>query len=202
MTAYRFTLAMLALAFAVSCTSYDSPALSSTAPTPVGSSTTSAAPLGSRNVSAAATVATPSTASVEFGQGNVGSPFSPTSGHDQSAHAEDNLVPRTVVIDAGGTVTFKTFGVHQVAIYDSGTTPEDIDTTDLVLTPANCPQPMGDALMIDDDTNRLALFAQPCGPNPREVEYQFMEPGRYLVICAFLPHFEVQMYGWVEVRDR
>jgi len=144
------------------------------------------------------------TATVQFGQPNVGSDFPPVPAHDQSAHAKDNLVPRTVVIDKGGAVTFNTFGVHEVAIYAPGTEPGDIDTTDLVLTPAGCPKPgppPGAPLLIDDDINRIALYAQPCGPGMRTVTHTFNEPGRYLVICAFLPHFQVQMYGWVIVRD-
>jgi plastocyanin len=32
--------------------------------------------------------------------------------------------------------------------------------------------------------------------------WTFTTPGRYLVICTFLPHFETGMYGWVTVRDR
>jgi plastocyanin len=32
--------------------------------------------------------------------------------------------------------------------------------------------------------------------------YTFTEPGRYLVICTFFPHFNVGMYGWVVVRAR
>jgi len=138
---------------------------------------------------------------VQFGQPNVGSPFPPTSGHDQSAHAVDNMVPRTVVIDSGDTVIFNTGGVHQVAIYEPGTEPEDIDTSALVLTPAGCPKPGGAPLLINDTENRVALYAQPCGPAPRQVTHTFTEPGRYLVICAFLPHFQVQMYGWVIVRE-
>lgn len=109
------------------------------------------------------------------------------------------MVPRTVVIDKGGTVTFNTFGVHEVAIYDDGTEPEDIDTTALVLMPVGCPTAI--PLLIDDDTNRIALYAQQCG-GARQVVHQFQNPGKYLVICAFLPHFQVQMYGWVVVRDR
>jgi plastocyanin len=137
-------------------------------------------------------------ATIQFGKPNVGSPFPPVPPHDQSAHAKDDMVPRTVVIDKGGTVTINTFGVHEVAIYDDGTEPEDIDTTDLVFMPAGCPNA---PLLMNDDTNRLALYAQPCG-GPRQVVHQFPDPGKYLVICAFLPHFEVQMYGWVIVRDR
>ena len=30
----------------------------------------------------------------------------------------------------------------------------------------------------------------------------FLKPGRYLVICAVLPHFNDKMYAWVEVRPR
>ena len=170
-----------------------------TAPTTVGSPGADVAqnrPNGARS-----TVATPSTATVQFGKPNTGSPFPPTSGHDQSAHAVDNMVPRTVVIDVGGTVTFNVPGVHQVAIYAPGTEPDDIDTSILVLMPPGCPRPGGARLLINDPENREALYAQPCGA-PRVVTHTFTEPGRYLVICAFLPHFEVQMYGWVEVRDR
>ena len=64
---------------------------------------------------------TPLSATIEFGQPRVGSPFPPPSGHDQSAHAKDNLVPRTVVIKTGGSVTFEVPAlVHQIAIYKPG----------------------------------------------------------------------------------
>lgn len=169
----------------------------STAPSRVESGTVPS----DRAPGARTTVASALTATVQFGQPNVGSPFPPTSGHDQSAHAVDNMVPRTVVIDQGGSVIFNTSGVHQVAIYEPGTDPEDIDTSALVLTPAGCPKPGGAPLLIDDADNRVALYAQPCGPAPRQVTHTFTEPGRYLVICAFLPHFQVQMYGWVIVRE-
>ena len=33
------------------------------------------------------------------------------------------------------------------------------------------------------------------------LNFQFLKNGRYLVICAFLPHFEVQMWGWVIVKE-
>jgi hypothetical protein len=114
-------------------------------------------------------------ATVQFGQPNVGSPFPPTSGHDQSAHAKDNLVPRTVVIDRGGTVTFNTFGVHQVAIYEPGTEPEDIDTSILAPMPPGCPP---GPRLINDPNGRVALYAQPCGPGTRQVQHTFTEPGR------------------------
>jgi len=152
-----------------------------------------------RSAGPVATASSATTATMQFGQPNVGSDYPPVPPHDQSAHAKDNIVPRTVVIDKGGKVTFNTFGVHEVAIYAPGTEPGDIDTSDLVQMPAGCPAFA--PLLIDDDTNRIALYSQPCGPGPRAVTHTFTESGRHLVICAFLPHFEVQMYGWVIVRD-
>lgn len=140
---------------------------------------------------------TPLSATVQFGLPGIGSGFPPTSGHDQSAHANDTLVPETVVIDQGGTVTFDTFGVHQIAIYAPGVEPGDIDTSNLTTLPAGCP-PL--PLLINDSQNRVALYATGCGP--RTITHTFSQPGRYLVICAFLPHFEIKMYGWVIVRDR
>ena len=183
----------------MACSQPDSSRLTSSAPTAV--SISGADVRATRPGGTPATIATPDSATVQFGQTNVGTSFPPTSGHDQSAHAVDNMVPRTVVIDKGGTVTFNTIGVHEVAIYAPGTKPDDIDTSVLKLMPAGCPRPAGAPLLINDPNNRVAIYEQPCG-GPRQVTHKFDEPGRYLVICAFLPHFQVQMYGWVEVRDR
>jgi hypothetical protein len=70
----------------------------------------------------------PDSATIQFGNDGVGSHFPPPSGHDASGNARDNLIPRTVVIDKGGPVTFKIgfSGVHQGAIYADGTEPGDI----------------------------------------------------------------------------
>jgi plastocyanin len=148
---------------------------------------------------------TPLSATVQFGRPNSGSPFPPDPPHDQSAHAEDNLVPRTVVIKAGGTVTFQVAAaVHQIAIYDSGTEPEDIDTSVVtnLNTFAGCvgPPVVMAPLVINDSTNRIATYPVPCF-TPATRTHTFNTPGRYLVICAFLPHFNVQMYGWVIVKE-
>lgn len=136
-------------------------------------------------------------AAMQFGQPDVGSPFPPSADHDASAHAKDNIVPRTVVIDLGGTVTFDVpAGVHQIGIYAPGTNPGDIDTSVLVrLCPGTAPR------LINDARNRVALLTNACG-SAWQAQYTFTTPGRYLVICAFLPHFQVGMYAWVEVRDR
>lgn len=148
---------------------------------------------------------TPLTATIQFGQPNVGSPFPPDPPHDQSAHAKDNLVPRNVVIRTGGTVTFQVpRGVHQIAIYNPGTDPADIDTSNVTTLAAfaGCAGPpvVNAPLVINDPTNRLAVFPIPCFASATRTR-TFNNAGKYLVICAFLPHFEVQMWGWVTVRD-
>jgi len=143
---------------------------------------------------------TGSNAVIDFGQTDVGSPFPPPAfDHDQSSHARDNLVPRTVTIDRGGTVTFKTFGIHQVAIYRAGTEPEDINTS--LLVPSPCLPAFFPPLKINDPNGRITIWNPPCAGGPTAPTWTFNTPGKYLVICAFLPHFNVQMYGWVIVRD-
>ena len=112
------------------------------------------------------------------------------------------LTPQVAKIKAGGTVNFIISGLHVVTVYDDGTTPEDIDITDVV---PNRP-PMTPPI-INDPTNRiyrgLDPFLLPAGAQQDRVEsVQFSEPGLYLVICAVLPHFEDGMYGYVRVLEK
>jgi plastocyanin len=167
---------------------------SGTRPTPIQNL---ALPHGLTQVAGQGGGSSPLAATIQFGLTDVGSSFPPAANHDQSAHARDTLVPGSVVIDPGGTVVFDVpAGVHQIAIYAPGTKPEDIDTTNLVaLCPGQTPR------LINDMNNRVALITHACGSD-WQAQYTFNTPGRYLVICAFLPHFEVGMYGWVEVRER
>lgn len=146
----------------------------------------------------------PLSATVRFGNDSVGSPFPTPSGHDQSAHARDNLIPRTVVIDRGGTVTFQMGGgVHQVGIFADGTRPEDVIRTGAATKPGCPPAPY-----ISGAANPgtfIAVTGDPlCDntkPNVPAQSYTFQNPGTYLVICMFIPHLDVGMYGWVIVRD-
>jgi plastocyanin len=55
-------------------------------------------------------------------------------------------------------------------------------------------------IVINDPTNLEAAIPVPCFTATTRT-HTFTEPGRYLVICGFLPHFEVGMYGWVEVKE-
>jgi plastocyanin len=158
---------------------------------PAASSASAAS--GGTNGTAAAT---PSSATVQFGLVDVGTGIF---GHDRSGPANDTMVPGTVVIDAGGTVTFNIVNPHQIAIYGDGKRPEDVDTTALGPMPAGCPNPGGAALIVDDD-NLEAAYNQPCNQPRTPIVHQFDDPGRYLVICSFNPHFQLGMYGWVIVR--
>jgi hypothetical protein len=105
-----------------------------------------------------------------------------------------------VVISQGGTVEFHiNTAAHGLAIYEPGTRPEDIDAD--VTTPAvmECPT----VPLIDDPDGRIAVFDQPCalGMATDVVSFTFNEPGRYLFICTFRPHFvDFEMYGWVNVE--
>ncbi len=141
----------------------------------------------------------PDSATVDFGTRDVGSPFPPgPSQHDKSGYAKDKLVPRTVVISVGGTVTFNSAGVHQVAIYEPGTNPSDIDTSVTTAAGGGCPP----VPLINDSNDREALLDAPeCAGGSLTPSYTFSSPGKYLVICTFLPHFtDADMYGWVIVK--
>ncbi len=141
-------------------------------------------------------------ATIDFGRDSLGSPFPPPSGHDQSGHSRDSLFPQEVVIDKGGTVTFVmgASGVHEVAIYEPGTSPNDINASVLDFPPS---PPCPPVPTINDQNGRIAIVSdQVCEGGSPSPTYQFNNPGRYLVICTFLPHFNAGMYGWVTVRDR
>ena len=140
--------------------------------------------------------------SVQFGNPTVGS-FGPVGPgielHDASANAQFNLVPRTTVVEAGGTVTF-TIGVqgatgnnivpHWVSVCNEGVEPEDV---------------------VDSNPATIGIDDSDCTPAPNggpfssgsghAVPVTFSQPGRYLVICNLRPHFtEFNMYGWVNVK--
>ena len=142
------------------------------APTPTGVATIRAAGASAANQSEIPLV--------QFGINEHGSPFAPAAGHDQFA------------IDP----------FHRVNVYRPGTAPSDIDTSKLinfVSGPVFIPN-----FVIDDPSGRIAqsppfqfaidqTWTTPIGT--------FNTPGRYLVICNFLPHFvDNDMYGWVIVK--
>jgi plastocyanin len=107
------------------------------------------------------------------------------------------LTPGTVKIKAGGTVNFIIGGFHQIAVYDDGTRPEQINTNLLIApTVGNLP-----AFLISDPNRRIYRGLDPSTQSQDRVEViQFDRPGIYLVICTVRPHFvNDRMYGYVRV---
>lgn len=124
----------------------------------------------------------------------------PTRFVGESAEAVDLLIPGTVAIAQGGSVTFDvTVAPHRVGICaprpDGSTVlPDQVSLTNLV-----------DANPAGGISNHLADCPSPLpltGPSIGvDVTYTFADAGKYLVICTFPPHFvDREMYGWVIVH--
>ena len=119
------------------------------------------------------------------------------------------VIPSQVTIRAGGMVNFIVAGNHQIAIYDDGILPRDINTN-LVLPP-----PLSN--LLDDPRGRiyrgpspspvpanffgpgLPAVDIPAAPSDRCEGVSFPKPGAYLVICNVRTHFIGGMYGYVIV---
>ena len=186
---HRFALPLAAAALALGCADATTPPTAPTSP----------------RLAATASAGPAATATMTFGRTNTtGLEHMSSRGlqHTGAAHALDKVYPGTVVIARGGTVTFESLPVHQIAVYAPGTTPVDVrldpDHLDDVSTP------FGDFpdVLINDPANRLALSPvsfEPLTWTPPTAT--FSRPGRYLVICTVVFHYvEAKMYGWVEVR--
>jgi hypothetical protein len=122
--------------------------------------------------------------------------------HDSSANAADDIVPRTAVIAQTGSVSFiRAVGNHGVAVYKPST-----DVAELKAAVG----PGGGFFSIDNNTTLDRVYqgplqgnAWPTGPGGAQTTPAgtFSEPGRYLVVCTFRPHFrDVNMYGWINVQ--
>lgn len=88
-------------------------------------------------------------------------------------------------------------GLHNIAIYDDGTEPEDINVNAVQLatgTPNDVPS-------INDPTNRICRGLDPSlQPGDRAEVVEFLKPGTCLVIRGLRPHFVLGgMYGYVQV---
>lgn len=137
-----------------------------------------------------------STATVTFGAWMSSPALDRFPNNSNTRLNNDHLItPNTVTIKAGGTVNFIVSGLHNIIVYDDGTSPDDIDLTQLVDTTGVPTVPI-----IDDPTNRIYRGLDPTLVAIDRVEaVRFDEPGTYLVICGLLPHFQGGMWGLVEV---
>ena len=107
------------------------------------------------------------------------------------------LLPNTVTIKVGGTVNFIVAGFHNIAVYGPPKTVADVNAALTIPTPG---APPGFPPIIDDPEERVFRGVFAFGMSQDRVEVvQFTRPGMHLVICAFLPHFNDDMYGWVKV---
>jgi hypothetical protein len=107
------------------------------------------------------------------------------------------LLPYLTTIKEGGAVNFIVAGFHVVAAYGPGTRPEEIDSTNRLAIPG---APPDFPPIVNDPRNRVYLGVNPITlPQDRVEVVQFLNRGLYLVICAFLPHFEDKMWGYVRV---
>ena len=109
---------------------------------------------------------------------------------------DHRITPNVVKIHAGSTVNFVVSGLHNIAVYDDGTLPGDIDVS-LTVTTTGAPT----VPIIDDPNNRIYRGLDPTLQALDRVEaVRFDSPGTYLVICGILPHFAGGMYGYVIVQ--
>jgi len=120
-------------------------------------------------------------------------------GFDPISANHHSVAPREVKIRAGGSVNYAIGGFHQINIYDDGVRPEQIDTSNLIVSTGPNAPPF--PILIDEPVNRIYRGLDPGGePLDRVESVQFSEPGTYLVICCVIFHFvNDDMFGFVRV---
>ena len=135
-------------------------------------------------------------ATVSFGQWKTPLNRFPTGGTPPATN-QHLLLPYEATIKAGGSVMFVIAGFHHIAVYGPGTTLESINET--LTQPVTCrhrPDPFPP--LINDPTNRVYRGLIKPFPAGSCRGCHLWDPGRYLVIFAFLPHFLDNMHGFVE----
>ena len=158
---------------------------------------------------------------VAFGAGlNTAQPGNPENHH---------VIPDTIRVNAGDVVNFSVAGFHIIRVYGNGVTlgavkaqiadecevnpvpPAEFPPSCGVPPPPAPPIPVVPPGSLDvyyEGINGLVSpqpgppFALPSPAVNRVEPVSFLTPGRYLVICAVLPHFNDKMYAWVEGRPR
>ena len=153
---------------------------------------------------------------VGFGAGmNTNQPGNPANHH---------VIPDSVRVNVGDVVNFAVAGFHIIRVYGNGVKISDIkaiipDECEInpvppATFPATCGAPpvpvvpTGTLNIYYQGINGLVSpqpgppFALPSPATNRIETVSFLEPGRYLVICAVLPHFNDKMFAWIDVRPR
>src|SRR5688572_19907814 len=138
--------------------------------------------------------------------------------------ANHHIIPDTIRINVGDVVNFSVAGLHYIRVYGNGVRltdvklqiPDECEVNPLppAVFPPQCgapPVPLvspGPLAVYYEGINPLVSpqpgppFAQASAATNRVEQVSFLQPGRYLAICAVLPHFNDRMYAWIEVRPR
>jgi plastocyanin len=148
---------------------------------------------------------------VAFGAGlNTAQP-----GNAQNHH----ILPDEIRVKVGDVVNFVVAGLHVIRVYDRGVRLRDVkdqipDECEVNPTPPTCfpggPVPVIPAFDLPiyyQGLNSIPPAAAPPTPpfaplslaQNRVEPVSFLKPGRFLVICAVLPHFNDRMFAWVRV---
>jgi hypothetical protein len=144
----------------------------------------------------------PAKTTVSLGEWN--SAFSPPLDRFVATPNTSNMhmvLPFESQIKAGGAVNFVISGFHVLGIYGPGTEFEDVNGSIRTNIPG---APMGFPQAVDDSVNRVYRGLSPWQLSPaplvdRVESVNFPNPGRYLVVCVFVPHFLERMHGYVNV---
>jgi len=142
--------------------------------------------------------------------------------------ANHHILPKVIEIEVGDVVNFVVGGLHIIRAYDKGVRVRDVKDQIPDECEVNPVPPASDAPQCFFDNvaspvpvipsfglpvyyqgiNPLAApppappFAQASAAVNRVESVSFLKRGRFLVICAVLPHFNDRMFAWVEVRSR
>jgi plastocyanin len=152
--------------------------------------------------------------SVAFGAGiNTAQPGNPQNHH---------VIPDTIKVKVGDVVNFVVAGLHVIRVYDRGVRLRDVkdlipDECEVNPVPTTCFPggpvaviPAFDLAVYYQGYNSIPPALPPALPpftsasiaQNRVEPVSFLKSGRFLVICAVLPHFNDKMYAWVEVTPR
>jgi hypothetical protein len=141
--------------------------------------------------------------------------------------ANHHVIPETIRISTDDVISFNVAGLHVIRVYGNGVKLRDVKLNVPLECQVNPPQatcaglggtvvptvPVGNLAVFYNGLNAIPLVNPPQPPPPtpppfvapsiavnRIESVTFPQPGRYLVICAVLEHFNDAMYAWVEVR--
>jgi len=141
--------------------------------------------------------------------------------------ANHHILPKQIDVEAGDVVSFVVAGLHIIRAYSLGVRLRDItdqipDECEVNPVPSAADAPQcyfGNVASPVAVISSFGLSVYYEGINPlaapppappaqasaavnRVESVSFLKPGRYLVICAVLPHFNDRMIAWVEVHPK